>query len=368
MMNKMCRTVIFSLLAALLLSGCQKAVISDTSPGTTDPPETAAPAASATVAAEPVPSGTEPVTAEPAASDRESVTYDPDSRTWSVSGTDNYTDLIFPAAENPGLLRVEDDDFTLIAGVSLLSRHDIDIPEGLPAFIARCDQSLAFIRNYLKENAGDACPAEIELPVKWQFKSSVRDGYKKNSEQIAIDTVSVDHREFYYLTALMEKGNIGWEQLGYVWYVATCLDPYCELQQIPVIDPTSEAFYTPICVRAGLDTAILSASRFRTFYDAVARYAFECGLTHWGAVCESFPVTAEPVYSRAGSNKTNSGDDELSAFMAASFVAWLDEQHGPGPLARFVFGQSTFDEAFVTDYGTAFENWKAWIMEQYPLP
>ena len=390
MMKNRIRFIVFCLLAALLLSGCNKGDV--TPSGTTEHSETAAPTAPATepattavgpTTAEPVtepatepttagpvtdPATSEPVTSEPATEPPSPVTYDPDTRTWYVTGTTDYESLVFPAADNPGLLQVDDDDFTLIAGVQLLSRHNIDIPDGLPAFIARCGQSLSFLRSYLKENAGNAYPAAADLPVKWQFKSTIRDGFKKNSERIAVDTTSIDHREFYWLTALMEKGNTGWEQLGYIWYLATCLDPYCELQRIPVIDPASDALYTPICVRAGLDSGVLSPSQFRTFYDAVARYAFENGLTHWGAVCESLPVTAEPVYSRAGSNKVNSGDDDLSAFMAASFVAWLDEQHGPGPLARFVFGQSTFEEAFGTDYDTAFGAWKAWIIAQYPLP
>ncbi|MBQ6075026.1 MAG: hypothetical protein IJK86_02625 [Lachnospiraceae bacterium] len=388
MLKKSIRAIAFCLLAAVVLSGCSQSPMVPsgsasetaataatagpvTEPATTEP-ATTEPAATEPAATEPAvtePSA-DPVTEqpEPATKVPEPVRYDEASRTYLVTGTDGYESLIFPAADNPGLLQVDDDDFTLIAGVQLLSRHNIDIPDGLPAFIARCGQSLSFLRSYLKENAGDAYPAAADLPVKWQFKSTIREGFKKNSERIAVDTTSIDHREFYWLTALMEKGNTGWEQLGYVWYLATCLDPYCELQRIPVIDPASDVLYTPVCVRAGLDSGVLAPSQFHTFYDAVARYAFENGLTHWGAVCESLPVTAEPVYSRVGSNKVNSGDGDLSAFMAASFVAWLDEQHGPAPLARFVFGQNTFEESFGTDYDTAFGAWKEWIIEQYPLP
>ena len=90
-------------------------------------------------------------------------------------------------------------------------------------------------------------------------------------------------------------------------------------------------------------------------------------MTHWGSYFESMPVTSATGYSRVGSKRTNTGDKDLSAFMAASFVAWLDEQYGPGPLASFVFGQSTFQEAFGTDYDSAFAAWKAWIIETYPM-
>ena len=383
MLKKPVRTVAFCLLAAVVLSGCSQSPKVPSGGAS----ETAAPAATAGPVTEPAakPSATEPATTEPAVTepsaepvteqpeptteDPEPVRYDEASRTYLVTGADGYESLIFPAAENAGLLQADDDEFTVIAELNLLRRNGIGIPDGLPAFLARCDSSLAFLRAYLRQNLDGAYPEAADLPVKWQFRSSVQEGIKKSSALITLNSRrDLMHREFYYLTAVMEKGNIGWEQLGYAWYVSTILDPYSELQRTAVWDPASDALYDPLLRSAGLDSGTLSPAQFRTFYDAVARYCFEHGLDHWGAICESSPVTAEPVYSRVGSNRTNSGDDELSAFMAASFVAWLDEQHGSAPLSRFVFGQNSFEEAFGTDYDTAFAAWKAWIVEQYPLP
>ena len=402
MLKKSVRAVAFCLLAAIVLSGCSQSPKvpsggasetaataatagpvtepAATEPAVTEPaatePATTEPAATEPAVTEP---SAEPVTEppaepvteqpEPATEDPEPVRYDEASRTYLVTGADGYESLIFPAAENAGLLQADDDEFTVIAELNLLRRNGIGIPDGLPAFLARCDNSLAFLRAYLRENLDGAYPEAADLPVKWQFRSSVQEGIKKSSALITLNSRrDLMHREFYYLTAVMEKGNIGWEQLGYAWYVSSILDPYSELQRIAVWDPASDELYAPLLRSAGLDSGTLSPAQFRTFYDAVARYCFEHGLDHWGAICESSPVTAEPVYSRVGSNRTNSGDDELSAFMAASFVAWLDEQHGSAPLSRFVFGLNSFEEAFGTDYDTAFRAWKAQLIEQYPLP
>ena len=60
-------------------------------------------------------------------------------------------------------------------------------------------------------------------------------------------------------------------------------------------------------------------------------------------------------------------DIRMSVLSASSFVAWLDRQYGFEPLTAFCFGQKTFDEAFGTDFDTAFSAWNEWIMETYPM-
>ena len=378
MLKKYIPVLIFCLLAATVMSGCagnDNTTSAPAEPSTTtaEPatttPEPTAPAPTVTEPDATEPAVTEPATSEPATEPPAPVLYDAASRTYLVSAADDYESLTFPAADDAAFLQLENAEFTVIASLNLLRKNGIDGSDGLAAFLARCNNSLAFLRTYLRENLGEDCPAAAALPVKWQFKSSVEEGIKKNSERITLNSQrDLTHREFYYLIALMEKGNTGWEQLGYAWYVSSCLDPNSELQRIAIWDPASDDFYDPILRGAGLDSAVLSPAQFRTYYDAVARYCFEHGIGRWGAICESSPVTAEPVYSRAGSHKVNSGDDTLSAFMSASFVAWLDEHYGAAPLSRFVFGQCTFDEAFGTDFDTAFGSWKAWILEHYPLP
>ena len=274
MLKKSVRTIVFCLLAAIVLSGCSQSPEAPSGPAGSS--ETAATAATTELAvtepaAEPsttksavteptTEQTTEPVTepttepatesAEPSTEAPAPVRYDEASRTYMVTGTEGYESLVFPAAENAGLLQADDDEFTVIAELNLLRRNGIGIPDGLPSFLARCDSSLAFLRSYLRENLEGAYPEAADLPVKWQFRNSVQERIKKNSDRITLNSRGdLMHREFYYLTAVMEKGNIGWEQLGYAWYVSSCLDPYSELQRIKVWDPASDDFYSPILRR-----------------------------------------------------------------------------------------------------------------------
>ena len=82
----------------------------------------------------------------------------------------------------------------------------------------------------------------------------------------------------------------------------------------------------------------------------------------------SKPVSffASSYYTRKYADNVNSGDEDLSLVMAASFIGWLDGKYGFDTLSRFCFGQMSFEEAFNTDYQTAFTAWKAHIMETYP--
>ena len=122
--------------------------------------------------------------------------------------------------------------------------------------------------------------------------------------------------------------------------------------------------YYPQCIAGGVDPENMSASDFRTVYDACARVCFARGLTGWGSTCESAPVTSEPVFTRTGARQT--GDMRLSAFTAASFLAWLDNAYGFEQVSRFCFGQISFEDAFGLDFQSAFDQWHAWIEETYP--
>jgi hypothetical protein len=65
--------------------------------------------------------------------------------------------------------------------------------------------------------------------------------------------------------------------------------------------------------------------------------------------------------------KTNHEDASMSVWMAASFVAWLDDMYGFEAVSAYCFGQKTFDEAFQTDFTTAFDAWRAWLIKTYPV-
>ena len=259
---------------------------------------------------------------------------------------------------------MKDDAFTLSAYLPVLREADLDEQSELPKIIDRTAQSLRFLKQYLYENAGSAYPdALMEIPAYFKIDRTVF-GYRTGDEQITLQYNDAGtHREFLYLLALINSNAIGWEQIGYAWYVGTCIDPYTEMLDTILIVP--ELPYYSQCIAGGIDPAQMNASDFRIVYDACARVCFEKGLTHWGSYCESAPVTSESVFTR--NNAKEPGDTILSAFMAASFLAWLDEAYGFEQISLFCFGQKSFEEAFGTDFQSAFDAWHAWIEQTYPL-
>ena len=45
---------------------------------------------------------------------------------------------------------------------------------------------------------------------------------------------------------------------------------------------------------------------------------------------------------------------------------WLDDAYGFEQVSLFCFGQKSFEEAFGTDFQSAFDDWHAWIEQTYP--
>ena len=122
--------------------------------------------------------------------------------------------------------------------------------------------------------------------------------------------------------------------------------------------------YYSQCIAAGIDPAQMSAADIRIVYDACARVCIKKGLTHWGSYCESALVTSESVFTRK--NVKEPGDKMLTAFTAASFLAWLDDAYGFEQVSLFCFGKKSFEEAFGTDFQSAFDTWHDWIKQTYP--
>lgn len=292
-----------------------------------------------------------------------SVSYDAKTQTVYVKGMTDYSELSLPDEINDArVLEVEDNGFQLSAYLVMMRKwEDFDVQTQLPGLIDRTKKSICFIKQYLRENAGAAYTPLAELPVTVRIDNSF--GYETDGEQITIKyNETGSHREFLYLLALMDCDAVGWEHFGYAWYVGTCIDPYNEvISEWPLVP---ELPYYPQCIAAGLDPDNMTAADYRTFYDACSRVAFEKGLTHWGSYCESLPVTEEADFTNIRNKEP--GDKMLSAFMAASFLAWLDEAYGFEQLSLFCFGQKTFDEAFGMNFNIAYKNWRTWIIETYP--
>lgn len=314
----------------------------------------------------PVPSeaaASEPDDAEPSDDAEAGVVYDASTQTLSVRGIKDYVGLSLPAEiEKARVLQVTDDDFSLSAFLPLLRDANPGKQIDLPEILDRTANSLRFIKRYLYENAGDAYPdalAEKQVLIKIDRKGPE---YCIDDDQITLFYFNEGtHREFLYLLALQNSEAVGWEQIGYAWYVGTCKDPYSEV--LKSIQVTPELAYYSYCIAAGVDPSRMSASDFRILYDACSRVCFDKDLTHWGSYCESAPAASESVFTRKAAKEP--GDTELSAFMAASFLAWLDDAYSFEQVSMFCFGQKSFNEAFGTDFRNAFEAWRAWIVQTY---
>ncbi|MBQ6262269.1 MAG: hypothetical protein IJK58_01995 [Clostridia bacterium] len=292
-----------------------------------------------------------------------SIEYDPKTATVRVTGADDYAALSFPdEIKDARVVEVMDDDFTLSAYLVKLRVRGFDEQTELSGLIDRTAKSLRFIRQYLRENAGAAYPSDLAaLPVDVKIDSTYEYRTDKDRITLRLDEVGA-HREFLYLLALMDCDAVGWEHLGYAWYVGTCINPYTEvINEWPIVP---ELPYYTQCLAGGVDPDNMTAADFRTVYDACARVCFDKGLTGWGSYCESRPVTDEPDFSRTINKEP--GDTLLAAFPAASFLAWLDEAHGFEQLSMFCFGQKSFEEAFGTSFNVAYKTWRMWIMDNYP--
>lgn len=311
--------------------------------------------------AEATPEATPEPTPEP--SPEPTVEYDAKTQTVRVTGAADYAALSLPdEIKNARVLEVYGDGFELHVYLDMLRLQGLEDESELPGLVYRTEAGIAFVRDYLRENAGEAYPSELaELPLVVRIDNPY--GYQIEEDRLTIRYNELGtHREFEYLLALMDGVANGWEQLGYAWYVGTCLNPYTEAADEWLMTP--ELPYYEQCVAGGIDPENFTYADMVTCYDACARFGFDKGLTHWGSLCESWPVTAEPDFSRK--MHPEPGDELLSAFSAASFLAWLDDERGFEEVSMFCFGKKTFDEAFGMDFHMAYKAWRDHIMENYP--
>lgn len=295
------------------------------------------------------------------------VLYEAETRVLVVTGTGDYGQAVIPdEAENARTLDVQDDEFHLSVQIPLLDTGGEPLKTYLPAYMDRTDRSLRFIKTYLKEHGGGAYPAESAGKM---VELSIRKGnaysYRHETDRIFLNLRDYYwHREELYLLALMDADRVGWAQLGYAWYVGLMLDP-CSEDAAVDYDPQIQAElpgYLRICADAGMRFESRTGADFRIEYDAVSRYGIEKGLTGWGTAYESMPLAT----TRLSKNPTEQ-DTRMSVCMAASFVAWLADRYGFEAVSEHCFAQKPFDEAFGTDFDAAFDAWKAWIVETYPM-
>ena len=295
------------------------------------------------------------------------VLYDAETKALVITGADRYDEMVIPdEAEEAQTLDVQDDQFHMSVYIPLLQNGNEPLKTYLPSYIDRTDRSIRFLRSYLKENAPGVYPSDrADKMVEISIRNDNRLAYRNEADRILLNLDDYYwHREELYLFALMDTGRFGWEQLGYAWYVGSALDPYSELLRISKFDDTLP--YSELCINAGIDFEQFTPADLSTVNDAIARVIIDRGLTGWGTAYESIALSRTALY-QVGTASFITQDIKMSVLSAESFVAWLDRQYGFEPLTAFCFGQKTFDEAFGTDFDTAFNGWLAWLVETYPM-
>lgn len=319
----------------------------------------------------PVPDTTEqPIETEPAGDpDAPTAEYDEAKHIVVITGTGNYDKLEMPVEVTKALkIVVNDDYFTMEADPSAFRYYDMDLLLDVSDVIDRTDKSFDFLREYLAYNGAlDPDSGFLTLPVEYNVIYNSRIDYRVYEDKVLINNFydKCTHREFYYLLAAMNNEKSGWEQIGYAWYVGTCVDPFSEITADQMM--TSQSPYYTLCLNAGVNCNNISAEDMIKVFDAASRLCLEEGLTYWGSTYESRPVTAEPDCKRSRDDDFDGGDEKMSAFMAASFIGWLERTYGTAPVTEFCFARQTFEEAFGVDFATAFDAWETWIIETYPM-
>ncbi|MBQ3486694.1 MAG: zf-HC2 domain-containing protein [Clostridia bacterium] len=313
------------------------------------------------------------------------VLYNAETGVLVVTGTGDYDQIVIPdEAENAKTLDVQDDEFHLSADMAIL-KGDIELFGGkeslqsfLPGFIDRTDRSLSAIRTYIREHAPSVYPVEdgdkmVEISIHEYNNSQFRN--ERDRILLSFWGDLWTSKEEQYLLALLNTKTVGWGQVGYAWYVGFCLNPYSEyLGCFNLLPYATEEyykkglgeFYDVLVQRSIHFPPNMTASDWRIWFDgSVSRAGVRVE-----ADAENDDIILAPLsryrYTTL-TGKTNHEDASMSVWMAASFVAWLDDMYGFEAVSAYCFGQKTFDETFGTDFTTAFEAWKAWIVETYPV-
>jgi len=313
------------------------------------------------------------------------VLYNAETGVLVVTGTGDYDQIVIPdEAENAKTLDVQDDEFHLSADMAIL-KGDIELFNGkeslqsfLPGFIDRTDRSLSAIRTYIREHAPSVYPVEdgdkmVEISIHEYNNAQFRNEQDRILLSFWGDLWT--SKEEQYLLALLNTKTVGWGQVGYAWYVGFCLNPYSEyLGCFNLLPYATEEYYKKglgefydVLVQKGMHfSPNRTASDWRIWFDgSVSRAGVRVE-----ADAENDDIILAPLsryrYTTL-TRKTNHEDASMSVWMAASFVAWLDDMYGFEAVSAYCFGQKTFDEAFQTDFTTAFDAWRAWLIKTYPM-
>lgn len=292
------------------------------------------------------------------------VTYDAETKSLVVCGTAGYEKLKFPAeAETAQNLEVQDDNYHLSLYLPVLRNYGEDVNSYLPAYLDRTEKSLRFLRDYLQQNAPQQdIQAQAEKTVEFTVRKLDYNYSYDNSEdeRIVIEMGRFYwHREELYLLALMNTKNVGWQQLGYAWYLGACVDPYneqlyCDEENWENM-PYAEAF-----LHVGGDPELNTTKDNKLLFDAVSYVCLTQGM-RWGTPYESSPVYETAFFRGRPAGKGN----EMSVSMACSMIAWLAERYGFDQVSAYCFDTVSFEQAFGTDFDSAYQSWSDCILARF---
>ncbi|MBQ9592513.1 MAG: zf-HC2 domain-containing protein [Lachnospiraceae bacterium] len=292
------------------------------------------------------------------------VRYDEATKTMVIYGKDD-TNLKLPETVNEAKeLDAQFDSFHTKVNLSVLRDEDEDLTAYLPGYLGRTNESIKFIRSYLREalkeekELADRADKVVELTV-------LPEGRYTWSE--AEDRIELEigrfywHREELYILALLGNKCVQWKQLGYAWYLGAAIDPYNELSVRSFAQGMEEEPYYDAYVRGG-GGAEPTPENYKILMDAVSYVCLTKGMG-WGTAYESEPLRTTRVYS--GPSKQLDPGNEMSVFMASSLIAYLSEQYGFDTVSEFCRADRPFAEAFGTDWQTAYDGWAGWITDTY---
>ncbi|MBR7009308.1 MAG: zf-HC2 domain-containing protein [Oscillospiraceae bacterium] len=292
--------------------------------------------------------------------------YDADTKTLVICGTGGYDQIKLPAEANEAKnLEVQDDNYHLSLFLPVFQAYGSELNSYLPAYLERTDRSLQFLRDYLRTHA----PSQ---DIRQQVEKTVEFTIRKNSYEYSYDNAEGDriviemgrfywHREELYLLSLMNTKNVNWQQLGFAWYLGSCVDPYYEQLYTEETDWEEQPYYRNY-LQGGGNPELKTPKDYKILVDAVSYTCLTKGM-HWGTAYESNPVYETAFFRGRPAGKAN----EMSVCMATSFIAWLSEQYGFDKVSAFCFDAASFDEAFGTDFDSAYKSWSDWILAAYAV-
>lgn len=278
-----------------------------------------------------------------------------DVNTLRVYGTGNYTELTLSPedADRASNLDAVDDNFYLSAYLPAFLRVDEPMHDFLPGFLDRTDRSFAFIKTYLKDNAPDSYPAELaEQFVDLRIDTTNDYRYGSEDRRIVLKTGDMFwHRDDQYVLALLNADSVEWQQIGYAFYLGTCVNPYEETRSSRTEDEVNEPYYEVFLRLNGMSDNM-------RLNHAVAYVCLRDGMG-WGSAYSSEPVIKFAYFTGP---KKEVGGNALSPAMATSLIGWLTERYGFDKVSAFCFGQSDFQETFGVTYAEAYDAWSAWLI------